>query len=107
MRLATLIHAFSHSIKVFVAGAVLIAPRAYPVMCGMNDVPTDRSRIRELECWLPLAQEVNLEQDWQCSGMELQGLIVRALPALDQACSAPEARAILQRVHHQQRNLDV
>ncbi len=58
------------------------------------------SRLRLLECWLPLAQEVNDAEGWKCDGPSLEAIILVALPALRQACSTAEARAILRRVYH-------
>jgi len=59
----------------------------------------DAMRLRILECWLPLAQDVDQEHAWGCDGPTLQTLILAALPALHYACSTAEARAILHQVY--------
>ncbi len=69
----------------------------------MTEVPLDDpTRLRMLECWLPLAQDTNQEQEWNCDGSTLEAIVLIALPALAQTCSAAEARAILARVYHLQ-----
>ncbi len=69
----------------------------------MTEVPLDDpTRLRMLECWLPLAQDTNQEQGWDCDGPTLETIVLVALPALAHACSAVEARAILRRVYHLQ-----
>jgi hypothetical protein len=51
--------------------------------------------VRLLECWLPLAQELNETQGWGDDGHALERLIQAAAPALRGAVSADTARAIL------------
>lgn len=56
-------------------------------------------RLRQLECWLPLAQAVSDAEGWPSDGAVLETLVIAALPDLMQACSSDEARAILRHVH--------
>ncbi len=51
--------------------------------------------LRLLECWLPLAQDVNVTGGWGFTAPALEALILAAAPALVQAHSRLEARAIL------------
>ncbi len=55
-----------------------------------------------LECWLPLAQDTNQENGWGCDAPKLEAVVLIALPALAQACSSAEARAILGRIYQRQ-----
>ena len=67
-----------------------------------ENVLDDRTRLRMLECWLPLAQDTKQEQGWDCDSSTLEAIVLIALPALAQACNTVEARAILRRVYHLQ-----
>ncbi|HJZ50525.1 MAG TPA: hypothetical protein VKE41_25310 [Roseiflexaceae bacterium] len=52
-------------------------------------------RQRLLECWLPLAQELNERYGWGHDARTLEALLLAAAPALRQVHSAVEAHAIL------------
>jgi hypothetical protein len=56
-------------------------------------------QLRLLECWLPLAQEINQRHGWGYAAAALEALIVSAAPALTLATSAAEANAILWYAH--------
>ncbi|MFO7170406.1 MAG: hypothetical protein DIU80_020450 [Chloroflexota bacterium] len=60
-----------------------------------DDPSTDRSSLRLVECWLPLAQELNEAQGWGDDGPALERLILAAASALSSAVSVESARAIL------------
>lgn len=60
--------------------------------------------LRLLECWLPLAQELNAAQGWGDDARALEALIHAAAPALGAAESSACARAILLVYHTQQRH---
>jgi hypothetical protein len=51
--------------------------------------------VRLLECWLPLAQELNEALGWQHDARTLERLVLVAAPLLHDAPSAAAARAIL------------
>jgi hypothetical protein len=51
--------------------------------------------LRLLECWLPLAQELNEAQGWGHDAPALQRLSVAAAPKLMAAQSVLAARAVL------------
>jgi hypothetical protein len=55
--------------------------------------------LRLLECWLPLAQELNEAQGWGDDAQALEALIRAATPALAGAPSPAAARAILAVYH--------
>lgn len=55
----------------------------------------DRGRLRLLECWLPLAQELSQGAQWHCTPEMLEDLVLAAAPALEQARTLAEARGIL------------
>jgi len=55
----------------------------------------DRTTIRLLECWLPLAQEVSQRNGWYLDATELEALIIQARDLLSAAHSVEEARVIL------------
>lgn len=57
------------------------------------------ARIRILECWLPLAQEINNTEGWDCYPPTLEVLILVALPSLRDARSAAESGAVLRHVY--------
>jgi len=56
---------------------------------------TQPERQRLLEGWLPLAQEANIQYGWALDAPALEAMILQAAPALAQAHSSFEARAIL------------
>lgn len=55
--------------------------------------------LRLLECWLPLAQELNQAEHWDADGRTLESLILAAAPALIHAEHIDAARAILMVYH--------
>ncbi|MEI8308460.1 MAG: hypothetical protein WCF99_15485 [Chloroflexales bacterium] len=55
----------------------------------------ERTRLRLLENWLPLAQAENSEQHWELNAEQIEALIVIAAPALRAATNTLTARAIL------------
>jgi hypothetical protein len=57
------------------------------------------ARLRLLECWLPLAQELNQRCGWGRDAAALEALILAAGPRLALAGSAPEAYGILWHYH--------
>jgi hypothetical protein len=57
------------------------------------------SRLRLLECWLPLAQESNLLYGWDYNAAALEALILRAAPDLGETRTLLEARVILWHHH--------
>ena len=61
--------------------------------------PTGQLRLRLLECWLPLAQELRAAEGWADDAHGLQALLLLAAPALALAHSTSEARAILSAYH--------
>jgi hypothetical protein len=56
-------------------------------------------QLRLLECWLPLAQEINQHYSWSYAAAALEALIVSAAPALTLVTSAAEAHGILWYAH--------
>jgi hypothetical protein len=66
-------------------------------------VPIDRLRL--LECWLPLAQQLNQDLHWGRSPAKLEALILAAAPDLAQTDSATTARAVLWRQHLRERSI--
>lgn len=72
----------------------------YASRTPMPDEPAERRRnIRLVECWLPLAQEVNEALGWGDDAPALDLLIHTAAPALAGASSPQVARAILAVYH--------
>jgi hypothetical protein len=65
----------------------------------IDEVSYSGTRLRSLECWLPLAQEINRIEGWNCDAASLEVLILVALPSLFRACSAAEAHAILRHIY--------
>lgn len=55
----------------------------------------ETARLRLLECWLPLAQEANRLYGWGCTSPDLEHLIIRAAPRLNQAHNVLQAHGIL------------
>ena len=53
------------------------------------------TRLRLLECWLPLAQQLNHDLGWQRTPAELEALILAAAADLARTDSATTARAVL------------
>lgn len=62
-------------------------------------------RQRLLEGWLPLAQDANAQFGWGLDAAALEALILSAAPALHEAHTALQARAMLwgsyQRLHRE------
>jgi hypothetical protein len=56
-------------------------------------------QLRLLECWLPLAQELNATLGWGDAAAALESLIARAAPALRMATTTEGARALLMLYH--------
>ena len=66
----------------------------------MDSDPLDTAaRLRLLECWLPLAQELNERHGWGYKPTALEALILEAAPALAKVVSAAEAHGILWYYH--------
>jgi hypothetical protein len=61
-------------------------------------------RLRLLECWLPLAQQVMQDLGWAYTPAELEALILTAAPELAEIDSATTARAVLWRQHLRNRS---
>jgi hypothetical protein len=61
----------------------------------MKAPPDAATRLRVLECWLPLAQALNAAGGWGATAPALEALILAAAPALAQARTDLAARAIL------------
>jgi hypothetical protein len=53
------------------------------------------ARLRQLESWLPLAQELNQRYAWGDDGPALEQLILTALPALALCSTVDEAHLVL------------
>jgi hypothetical protein len=66
-------------------------------------MPTEPSppidHLRLLECWLPLAQQLNQDLGWGYDPPKLEALILAAVRELAQTDSATTARAVLWRQH--------
>jgi hypothetical protein len=62
-----------------------------------SSAPPDRLRL--LECWLPLAQQVSQDLRWGYDPAGLEALILGAAADLAQTDSATTARAVLWRQH--------
>jgi hypothetical protein len=60
---------------------------------------TNKTHLRLLENWLPLAQEVNLLYGWDYDASALEELVITAADTLAQAHSSVEARVILWYYH--------
>jgi hypothetical protein len=56
---------------------------------------SDQARLRLLECWLPLAQQLNQDGGWGYDPPALEALILAAAPALAESDGATIARAVL------------
>ena len=71
----------------------------------MADPQTDPAiRQRLLECWLPLAQQLNQDLGWERNPDDLEALIFAAAVELAQTDSATTARAVLWRQHLRERS---
>jgi hypothetical protein len=71
----------------------------------MASEPLDTAaRLRLLECWLPLAQQLNQDLGWQRTSAELEALILAAAADLARTDSATTARAVLWRQHLHERS---
>jgi hypothetical protein len=62
----------------------------------MTNLEMDQAvRQRLLECWLPLAQDLNERYRWGHDSQALEALLLAAAPALREVQNAIEAHAIL------------
>lgn len=68
------------------------------------DPPDTATRLRLLECWLPLAQQLNQDLGWGHDPPKLEALILAAAGDLAQTDSATTARAVLWRQHLRDRS---
>lgn len=57
-------------------------------------------RQRLLEGWLPLAQDANAQYGWGLDAAALEALVLCAAPALREAHTALQARAMLWGTYH-------
>lgn len=57
--------------------------------------------LRLVECWLPLAEDVNRVYGWHDEPAQLESLVMTALPSLMQASSLLEAHLVLWRCRQQ------
>ena len=76
---------------------------------GMVSQMTEQSidattRLRLLECWLPLAQQINQDLVWGYASADLEALILAASTDLVQTDSATTARAVLWMRHLRNRS---
>jgi len=72
----------------------------------MDASTADRvSWLRLLECWLPLAQELNVRQGWGYDTQGIERLILAAAPQLSQAGSLAHACQIFWVQHLRQRSI--
>lgn len=62
-------------------------------MVAQRDDPT--TRLRLVETWLPLAQELNQRYGWNDDGSSLEQLIVDSMAALALCTSVDEAHLVL------------
>lgn len=71
-------------------------------------MPTESSlssdRLRLLECWLPLAVQLNQDLGWERNPTDLEALIIAAATELALTDSATTARAVLWRQHLRERS---
>ena len=65
----------------------------------MADRASNERSLRLLECWLPLAQELNEAQGWGDDTAALETLVLAATPALAAALDTTAARVILMLYH--------
>lgn len=63
-------------------------------------------QVRVLECWLPLAQEINQTHGWGYDARALERLVLLAIPALQRTHNSLTARAVLWHYYRQQRRLN-
>jgi hypothetical protein len=61
-------------------------------------------RLRLLECWLPLAQQLNQDLGWGCDVRGIEELILLAAVELVLTDSAATARAVLWRQYLRERS---
>jgi hypothetical protein len=66
-------------------------------MSAESSLPRDRLRL--LECWLPLAQQLNQDLGWERNPADLEALIFAAAVELAQTDCATTARALFWRPH--------
>jgi hypothetical protein len=64
-----------------------------------NPSPEDAAMLRLLECWMPLAQELNQTEKWGDDSAALERLIRLAAPVLTAVDHVQSARAILMVYH--------
>lgn len=64
-----------------------------------NPSPADAATLRLLECWMPLAQELNQTEQWGDNSAALERLILLAAPVLTAVDHVQTARAILMLYH--------
>ena len=64
-----------------------------------NPSSEDAAMLRLLECWMPLAQELNQTEQWDDDGVALERLIRLAAPVLAAVDHVQSARAILMVYH--------
>jgi hypothetical protein len=69
-----------------------------------DDPPAPADCLRLLECWLPLAQQLNQDLGWGHDPPKLEALILAAAGELGQTDSATTARAVLWRQHLRDRS---
>jgi hypothetical protein len=74
-------------------------------------MPTEPSAppdsLRLLECWLPLAQQLNQDLGWERNPADLESLILTAAADLARTDSATTARAVLWQQHLRERSTDL
>lgn len=68
------------------------------------ELPVPHDRLRLLECWLPLAQQLNQDLGWERNPTDLEALILATAAELAQTDSATTARAVLWRQHLRERS---
>ena len=69
-----------------------------------TEPPALPDQLRLLECWLPLAQQLNQDLGWQRSPTDLEALILAAAVNLTQTNSATTARTVLWHQHLRERS---
>lgn len=79
-----------------------MTPDAQPGAARQAACQKPDARLRLLEGWLPLAQDVNQQSGWQLDGPALEALILAAAPALAETQSPLAARAVLWQMYQRQ-----
>ena len=72
-----------------------------------TEPPASPEFLRLLECWLPLAQQLNQDLGWGRTPAALETLILVAASDLESTDSATTARAVLWREHLRERSTQV